>query len=112
MRPLQCRHDPHLRLQSRPQIPLYYTCSNHIRCKSRTSAFKTIPAEDVEEKVIEEIVRTIRSPEILTNINRLAESEIRSSENSAGNGNLTENSNYEKSENLQTKLYPGFKESY
>lgn len=51
----------------------YYACSNHIRHKSCESVFKTIPAEDVEEKVIEEIVRTIRSPEILTNITRLAD---------------------------------------
>ncbi len=51
----------------------YYACSNHIRHKTCESAFKTIPAEDVEEKVIQEIIQTIRSPEILTNINRLAE---------------------------------------
>lgn len=51
----------------------YYSCSNHIRHKSCESAFKPIPAEDFEEKVLHEILQTIRSPEILTNITRLAD---------------------------------------
>lgn len=51
----------------------YYACSNHIRHKSCESAFKTIPAEDVEEKVIQEIIQTVRSPEILTNIAHISD---------------------------------------
>lgn len=51
----------------------YYACSKHIRHKSCESLFKTMPAEDVEEKVIQEILAVIRSPEILTEINRVAE---------------------------------------
>ncbi|MDR2646006.1 MAG: zinc ribbon domain-containing protein [Holosporaceae bacterium] len=34
----------------------YYSCSNHIRCKSCMSVFKTIPAEDVGQKVIDEVL--------------------------------------------------------
>ncbi|MDR0580644.1 MAG: zinc ribbon domain-containing protein [Holosporaceae bacterium] len=53
----------------------YYACSNHIRCKSCTSAFKTIPAEDVEQKVIDEVLGILRSPEIIINIERIVEKE-------------------------------------
>jgi hypothetical protein len=51
----------------------YYACSNHIRCKSCRSTFKTIPAEDVEQKVIDEILRILRSPEIVLHIEKIAE---------------------------------------
>lgn len=37
------------------------------------SAFKAVPAEDVDGKVIHELIQTIRSPEIWTGINRLAD---------------------------------------
>jgi hypothetical protein len=51
----------------------YYACSNHIRCKSFTSAFKNIPAEDVEQRVVEEALGILRSPEIVLNVERIAE---------------------------------------
>jgi hypothetical protein len=53
----------------------YYACSNHIRCKSCTSAFKTISAEDVEQKVTDEILEILRSPEIVMNVERIVEVE-------------------------------------
>jgi hypothetical protein len=53
----------------------YYACSNHIRCKSCTSVFKTIPAEDVEQKVIGKVLRILRSPEIVMNVEKIAENE-------------------------------------
>jgi DNA invertase Pin-like site-specific DNA recombinase len=53
----------------------YYACSNHIRCKSCTSDFKTVPAEDVEQKVIEEVLEILRSPEIVINVEKIAERE-------------------------------------
>ncbi|MDR3179823.1 MAG: zinc ribbon domain-containing protein, partial [Holosporaceae bacterium] len=53
----------------------YYACSNHIRCKSCTSVFKTIPAEDVEQKVIDEVLGILRSPEIVINVEKIAEKE-------------------------------------
>lgn len=37
--------------------------------------FKTVPAEDVEEKVIQEILNILRSPEIIMNIEKIAEQE-------------------------------------
>jgi DNA invertase Pin-like site-specific DNA recombinase len=49
----------------------YYSCSNHIRCKMCQSAFKTVPAEDVEQKVVDEILRILRSPEIAINLDKL-----------------------------------------
>lgn len=48
-------------------------CSNNVRHKSCESECNTAPAEDVEEKAIEEIIQTIRSHKILTGINRLAD---------------------------------------
>lgn len=50
----------------------YYTCSNHIRHKSCLSEFKRVPAEEIEQKVAEEIIKILRSPEIIMNINKLA----------------------------------------
>jgi hypothetical protein len=50
----------------------YYACSNHIRCKACESAFKTVPAEDVEQKVIDEVLLILRGPEIIANINKIA----------------------------------------
>ncbi len=54
----------------------YYTCSNHIKHKSCLSKFKRVPAEDIEQKVSEEIIKILRSPEIVMNINKLAEKDI------------------------------------
>ena len=49
----------------------YYTCSNHIRHKSCLSKIKTVPAEDVEQKVVDEIIKILRSPEIIMNIEKI-----------------------------------------
>jgi hypothetical protein len=54
----------------------YYACSNHVRCKSCTSVFRTIPAEDVEQKVIDEILRILRSPEIVLNIEKIVTTQL------------------------------------
>ncbi len=51
----------------------YYTCYNHHRFKNCTSPYKNIPAESVERTVRDEILKIIRSPEVVANINRLAE---------------------------------------
>jgi hypothetical protein len=51
----------------------YYACSNHIRCKSCESAFKTVPAEDVEQKIVDEILLILRGPEIISTVNRIAD---------------------------------------
>ena len=40
------------------------------------SKFKRVPAEDIEQKVSEEIIKILRSPEIVMNINKLAEKDI------------------------------------
>ena len=51
----------------------YYVCQNHHKFKSCNSVFKTVPAGPVEEQVVSEIIRILRSPEILVHINKLAE---------------------------------------
>ena len=51
----------------------YYTCINHVRYKNCTSPYKSVPAATVEKVVLEEIFKIIRSPEVVANINRLAE---------------------------------------
>lgn len=53
----------------------YYTCSNHIRHKSCVSQFKTVPADDIEQKVLDEIFKILRSPEVMLEINKLIENE-------------------------------------
>ena len=51
----------------------YYTCSNHLRYKSCEASQHTIPAEIIEKRVVEEIVRILKSPEVVMGLNRLAE---------------------------------------
>jgi DNA invertase Pin-like site-specific DNA recombinase len=51
----------------------YYTCSNHLRYKSCEAAQHTIPAEIIEKRVVEEIVRILKSPEVVMGLNHLAE---------------------------------------
>ena len=41
--------------------------------KSCSSAFKTVPAGPVEEQVVNEIIRILKSPEILVHVDKLAE---------------------------------------
>ena len=46
----------------------YYTCYNHIKYKSCERAQHMVPAE-----LIEELLRILKSPEIVMDLNRLAE---------------------------------------
>ena len=51
----------------------YYTCSNHMKYKSCEASQHTFPAEIMEKRVVEEIVRILKSPEVVMSLNRLAE---------------------------------------
>jgi hypothetical protein len=51
----------------------YYTCWNHIKYRTCKSSHKNIPAEPIERGVIEEVLKIIKSPEVVMNINKLAE---------------------------------------
>ena len=54
----------------------YYTCYNHIKFKSCCSAPRqNYPAEPIEQQVISEIVRILKSPEVVMHLNRLAETD-------------------------------------
>ena len=51
----------------------YYTCSNHLKYKSCAASQHTFPADIIEKRVVEEIVRILKSPEVVMSLNRLAE---------------------------------------
>jgi hypothetical protein len=51
----------------------YYTCSNHAKYGNCKAFHKTVPAEVLERNVIDEILRIIKSPEIILKINQIAE---------------------------------------
>jgi DNA invertase Pin-like site-specific DNA recombinase len=51
----------------------YYTCRKHLKYKTCKSLYKTVPAEVLERNVIDEVLRIIKSPEIIMKINNLAE---------------------------------------
>ena len=51
----------------------YYTCYNHIKFKSCSAPRSSFPAESIEQQVISEIVRILKSPEVVMHLNRLAE---------------------------------------
>jgi hypothetical protein len=51
----------------------YYTCYNQVKYKNCPSTHRNIPAEPVEQSVINEVCKIIRSPEVVVNMNRLAE---------------------------------------
>jgi hypothetical protein len=53
----------------------YYICYKHAKYKTCKSLYKNIPAEPLERNVIEEILRVIKSPEIIMKINKLAETQ-------------------------------------
>ena len=50
----------------------YYTCSNHIRHKTCTAKIKTYPAEELEKKIVEEIVKILKTPEIALQLSQVA----------------------------------------
>jgi hypothetical protein len=51
----------------------YYTCYNHAKYKTCRAIYKNVPAELLERSVVEEILRILKSPEIIMKINKLAE---------------------------------------
>lgn len=51
----------------------YYTCSRQLKYKTCPSEQKSVPAGLIEEQVVNEIIRILRSPEILIHVNKLAE---------------------------------------
>ncbi|MBO6055557.1 MAG: recombinase family protein [Alphaproteobacteria bacterium] len=51
----------------------YYTCYNHIKFKSCSAPRSSFPAEPIEQQVVSEIVRILKSPEVIMHLNRLAE---------------------------------------
>jgi DNA invertase Pin-like site-specific DNA recombinase len=51
----------------------YYTCCKHLKYKTCESQYKNIPAEPVEQSVIDEILRILRSPEVVMKLNKLAD---------------------------------------
>ena len=53
----------------------YYSCTNHLRYKSCTAAQHTLPADVIEQHVVSEIVRILKSPEVIMSLNKLAETQ-------------------------------------
>ena len=53
----------------------YYTCYKHKRYKSCKSQFKSVSAELLEQNVIDEVMRILKSPEVVVQINKLVERE-------------------------------------
>lgn len=51
----------------------YYTCYKHLKYKTRESPYKNAPAELIERTVIDEVMKILKSPEVVMNLNRLAE---------------------------------------
>lgn len=51
----------------------YYTCYNHLKYRTCKSPYKNIPADPIERSVIDEVLKIIKSPEIVIHINALAE---------------------------------------
>ena len=51
----------------------YYTCYNHIKFKSCSAHRSSFPAEPIEQQVISEIVRILKSPEVVMHLNYLTE---------------------------------------
>ena len=51
----------------------YYTCYNHIKFKSCSASKSSFPAEPIEKQVVSEIVRILKSPEVIMHLNHLAE---------------------------------------
>jgi DNA invertase Pin-like site-specific DNA recombinase len=51
----------------------YYVCTNHAKYGNCKAFHKTVPAEILERNVVDEILRIIKSPEIILKINQIAE---------------------------------------
>ena len=50
----------------------YYACSNHIRHKTCQAKIKTYPAEELERKIVGEIVKILKAPEIAMQLGKIA----------------------------------------
>ena len=55
----------------------YYTFSNHIHKKSCVSEFKTISVDEIEQQVLNEIFKILILPEVVMNVNRIIEVDVR-----------------------------------
>jgi hypothetical protein len=53
----------------------YYTCYNHKKYRSCKAQYKSIPADMLEQNVVDEVSRILKSPEVVMKINKLAEQE-------------------------------------
>lgn len=51
----------------------YYTCLKHIKFKNCKSERSNVPADPIEQQVIAEIVRILKSPEVIMALNKVAE---------------------------------------
>lgn len=50
----------------------YYTCNRYFRSKSRELPLKNVPAEELESRVVEEILVKLKSPEVMLKIQDLS----------------------------------------
>jgi len=51
----------------------YYSCYKHIKFKTCRAEKATFPAEPIESHVTNEILKIMRSPEVIMHVNKLAE---------------------------------------
>ena len=51
----------------------YYTCYNHLKFKTCQAERHTFPAEPIETHIIEEIIKILKSPEVVMKLNQLAD---------------------------------------
>jgi DNA invertase Pin-like site-specific DNA recombinase len=74
----------------------YYACYNHKKYKSCKAQYKSIPADAFEQNVIDEVLRILKSPEVVMKINKLAERQEDIEKNELFNAikNLHESWNY------------------
>lgn len=51
----------------------YYTCIKHIKFKSCKAERSNVPADPIEQQVIAEVVRILKSPEVIMAFNKVSE---------------------------------------
>jgi site-specific DNA recombinase len=52
----------------------YYACNNHLKTRSCYSPMKIVPADEIERRVVEEVLKKIRTAEIIMNVYELNKS--------------------------------------
>jgi hypothetical protein len=74
----------------------YYTCYNHKKYRNCKAQYRSIPADMFEQNVIDEVLRILKSPEVVMKINGLAEqqSDLEKTEIFNAIKNLHESWNY------------------